>query len=86
MMFDLQLESSCKEPEEGDVFISEQTWWPSVGYFTLVFSDPRVLEGSKLRTIPFQFAQSLCIKEFIGKISLSSPPEYIMPIGKVTLK
>lgn len=83
MNLDLQLGSSCKKPEIGDVYISDASDWPALGYFTLVFMEE---SSGKLKTIPLIFAQSLNQNEFKGKISTQEPPELIMPIANLKLK
>jgi hypothetical protein len=86
MMFDLQRGSSCKHPEEGDVFISDSSFWPSVGYFTVVLRDTR-MPDKPLRAFPFQFLdENKCVEESLPKVSSSSLPSYVMPIGQVKLK
>lgn len=80
MVINLQLGSSSKSPENGDIYISNQSEWIALGYFTLVFFHNQLKE---LRTIPLVFGCSLNQKEFLGKISLGVPPKTIMPIGKV---
>lgn len=85
MIVNLQLGSSCKTPEHGDIYISERDRWSALGYFTLVFSN---MENGKevLRTVPLIFADSLNRKEFIGKCSLGYPEEFILSIAKVEVK
>lgn len=82
MIVNLQFNTSCKKPEEGDVFISPKEYWPVSGYFTIVFKHPKY---KKLQTIPLIYAHKLNINEFINKCSSCDAPSYIMPVTKLKL-
>lgn len=82
VMVDLQLGSSCKTPEHGDVFIDERDRWSSTGYFRVVFRHPK---SDILVTMPLVFMSELDIVKSLTRVSTQAPPESIMPIAKVKL-